>query len=545
MCRHTPFSLSLLVISLLVGFTATPARAASVGRPDSQTGITPFSGTSTLTYTSLDPLIPAAATRDFARSQQVETFAVRDATHWRFDVRVTAPVIESHDETIVDNGSQVVEYSTLSNQAVRLPGSAAQSAFLLPIFLQSPAPLGTTAAGYRALLKRNPREKVRSLGQTQRLGRTVDVLRIAPLGWESTGSCTGAKACAAKAKGYGSTTMWIDHQTGLVLESEQSGVPKRFGGQQGFRYTVTSLTVGQGPSDADLAYVPPVTVQNAPQNSGSEMGSGSGGAGRAFQAPPGFIAVGDPVTAAGTMLVHGNSSGSGGPMGGSSFVAGVFRGQPSQGFVYVDEQTRALGLPAVLMAGNPQQASSCQVWTGTFPDGLTWLAMMRGHIAILLAANKLTVADLVRYAADGICTAPIVPPPSAQQMQDTALDHLEVEIDITRQILGTVIAAAPSAADKQTLKSFDTRLESFDKAVFAIRHRSDPQTTYSPPRFPPPQKDQFADAVGALRGEMIPAKAQLAGAEAAVQSPADRQTLQQQGTVFDDLVRAVDAMTAT
>jgi hypothetical protein len=38
------------------------------------------------------------------------------------------------------------------------------------------------------------------------------------------------------------------------------------------------------------------------------------------------------------------------------------------------------------------------------------------------------------------------------------------------------------------------------------------------------------------------AKDNLSAAEAAVQLPADRQTLEQQGTVFDDLIRAVDAM---
>jgi hypothetical protein len=80
-------------------------------------------------------------------------------------------------------------------------------------------------------------------------------------------------------------------------------------------------------------------------------------------------------------------------------------------------------------------ARSCQVWTGAFADGLRWLTMMRGQIAILVVANKLTTTELVQYAAKGVCGAPIVPPPSASEVENTALDHLEVEIDITRQIL--------------------------------------------------------------------------------------------------------------
>jgi hypothetical protein len=227
---------------------------------------------------------------------------------------------------------------------------------------------------------------------------------------------------------------------------------------------------------------------------------------------------------------------------GISYVQGVFRDSANQGFVYLKERIRALGLPAGLTTESPQTAGACQVWTGTFPDGVRWLAMMRGHIAILVATDTLTQANLVQYAASGICTAPIVPPPSAQQVEDTALDHLETEIDITRQILGWVTAAAPTAADQKTLKTFDQRLEAFDRTVFAIRHRHDPQAVYSPPGFPPAQKGTFADTVAALKGEMGAAKYNLSAAEAAVQSPADRQTLEQQGTVFDDLIRAVDAM---
>jgi hypothetical protein len=310
---------------------------------------------------------------------------------------------------------------------------------------------------------------------------------------------------------------------------------------------VTSIAFGQGPSDADLAYVPPVAIQNAPQNSGvsSNGSSGSAGPGARFQAPPGFIAVGNPTPQGKSMTLQGSGSAEEWMSIGATYVQGLFRGDSVQGFVFVQERIRALGLPAAFAAGTTQSAGSCQVHTGAFPDGLSWLAMQRGQITILVVANKLAQANLVQYAATGICTAPIVPPPSAQQVLDTALDHLETEIDITRQILGWAIAAAPTAADKASLKSFDRRLASFDRTVFAIRHRGDPQAKYSPPGFPPRQKETFQDAVQGLKGEVPAAKSQLSAAEAAAQSPADRQTLQQGGTVFDDLIRAVDGMLST
>jgi len=224
------------------------------------------------------------------------------------------------------------------------------------------------------------------------------------------------------------------------------------------------------------------------------------------------------------------------------YATGIFRGSSQQGFVYIKERIRALGLPAELITGKTQAAGACGVWTGTFADGLRWLAMMRGKIAILVVANKLSQAGLVHYAAKGICRAPVVPQPSATDVRNTALDRLETEIDITRQILGWAIVAASSASDKATLKGFDTRLQNFNRTVFAIRNRGNPKAAFSGPGYPPAGHHAFKDTLQGLKGETGVAKSNLAQAEAAVQSPTDRQTLQQQGTVFDDLVHAVDAI---
>jgi hypothetical protein len=365
-----------------------------------------------------------------------------------------------------------------------------------------------------------------------------------PLFFVNTGSCSGPKDCAKKEKGFGSATVWLDHQYGITLRYEQHGARNIPGAQRGYRYEVTSITFGQGPSDADLAYVPPVALKNAPQNgiAQSSSGGGGGGPGAKFQAPPGFISVRNPMLQGKPMSAVGFGYGSEGMSGGSTYAEAEFRGNPSTSFVYLKERIRALGLPPQLTAGNAQMAGSCQVWTGTFSDGLTWLSMQRGKIAILVVSNTLTQPKLVQYATNRICPAPVVPPPSAEAVQDTALDHLETEIDITRQILGWAIAAAPSAADKRTLKSFDVRLQAFDRSVFALRHRGDSQAVYSPPGFPPVQHHAFKDTLAGLLGEIPAAESQLTQAEAAVKTPADRQTLQQQGTVLQDLVQAVKSM---
>lgn len=543
MRRHTTISRFVIGTVLAVGLVMAPAHGVQAAHPGQQIGqapLVPFSGTATLTSISADSQVPAKATNDLARSEQTETFAVRDATHWRVDVHTVAPVIDSSDETVVSDGQQVVAYSTLFNRAVRMPAGGALSASLLSTLLGSRgAPLGTTAAQYIQLAKSNPREKVRSLGQATVAGRTADVLQISPLVWTSTGNCTGPADCASKEKGLGSAQMWLDHEHGIVLRYEEHGLPKRYGGPRGYRYIVTSIAFGPGPSDTAIAYVSPVAIAAVPQQPFSQ--TGGSGPGERFQAPVGFIAIGSPVTRGNALSLRGSGTGDEWLSNGPSYAQGIFRGDSTQGFVYVKERMRALGLPAQLTMGRAQAAGSCRVWTGTFPDGLKWLAMTRGKIAVLVVANKLTPADLVHYAASGICAASIVPPPSATEVRNTALDRLEVEVNITRQILGSVIVSAPSAADKSILKGFDTRLQAFDRTVFAIRHHGDLKAVYGPPGFPAPQRSLFKDTVEALKGEMGAAKYMLAGAEAAVQS-ADRQTLTQQGTVFDDLIRAVDAM---
>lgn len=335
--------------------------------------------------------------------------------------------------------------------------------------------------------------------------------------------------------------MWLDHEHGIVLRYEQHGVPKKFGGDAGYRYAVIGITFGQGPSDADLASVPPVAVHDVPEGSGTSGGSGSD-SGMEFQAPPGFIAVGPPSVKGTSLSLQGVGFGDEFLSDGTSYVMGTFRGGSRQGFVYVKERIRALGLPVEFMTGTVQAAGSCRVWTGHFTDGLRWLAMSRGTIAILVVANKLTEVDLVHYAATGICTAPIAPPLTAREVRNTALDHLETEINITRQILGWAIRAAPSASDKSTLITFDKRLQALDRTVFAIHNRDNPKAAYSSPSITLEGHHAFKDTLRGLKGEIGLAKSMLAQAAATLQTSADKTTLQQRGTVFDDLVRAVDVM---
>jgi hypothetical protein len=534
----------IIGLGLFASLAATSVHASTTAglvHQSDPTAIVPFTGTAVRTWTLQDQQVPKAAAAEFTKYEQTETFAVRDATHWRVEVHVTTPVLSSADQTIVSNGQQVIEYSTLSNHAYRFPNGTAGSILLLSGLLQLGAPLGDSPADYVNLLEQNPRVTVRSLGTDQVAGQQADVVQTSPVVWSSTGSCSSAQQCAQKAKGYGSAKVWLDHQYGVVLRYETHGLSKLQGWpQRGLRYVVTSIAFGQGPSDADLAHIPPVAIKNLPGNSG---GGGGGGPDAPFTAPPGLIVLPAPVVGGTAMTQQSFAYSSGVPSDVTNTAEVSFQGNASQGFVYVMERMRALGLPSALTTGSPQAAGSCQARTGTFADGNRWLAMVRGHIAVLVVANKLSAADLVQYAASGICTAPIVPQPSKADVENTALDRLSTEIDITRQIIGWAIAAAPNAADKQTLTGFDKRLEAFDRTVFSIRHRGDPHATYTPPGFGPPEKESFANALQGIQGELGAADYALTNAETAVQSAADRHTLKVQGKVFNEINNAVGALT--
>src|SRR5579884_61475 len=348
----------ILVLVLALRLVAAPVQAAPAGQSGGQTAFVPFSGSATLSYTDTSQLAPAATTADLLKYRQTETFAVQDATHWRIDIQVSDPPLDSRTETVVANGSSLVVYDSRFDHAYRLPHAAMQSDLMLSAFLgEGGMPVGTTADQYRVLAKNIPGEKVRLLGQTEILGRPADILEVSPYARTSTGSCNGPKDCARKSKGYGAEIIWLDHQYGIVLRSRVHGVPKKIGATQHFHYDVTSIDYGTGPAAADLAYVPPVPIATLSTNGGvSSSGSSSGGGvADTLQPPPGFIAVKGPPA----MTLWGAENGDDWPSTGPSYADGLFRGDPSQGFVYVEEEIRAAGLPAMLTAGSPGTAGSC------------------------------------------------------------------------------------------------------------------------------------------------------------------------------------------
>jgi len=388
------------------------ARAA-----DAATNITPYRATAELSVHAPDDSAPAATAGDLGTSRIVFESMIEDATHWRVNTRILQPALLSNDEVAVANGSTVTWYVSATNRAVRYPLSPWWVGLFLLSELQGGQvlPMGQTLAQYVQELN-NPQTgtHARALGQETVLGRAADVVEVWPISRSTSGSCHSAAQCLKQSTGYGRARLWIDHEHGVVLRYQQFDMPAHGlgAGPQNFLYQVTAISFGAGPTPAELAYQPPVRPVEQKFKGGPVTfhSSGSGSSGRGWTVPPGFIAAGPPSDSSGIpYTLTGSGSGGDSTFGGDSANAVFHAGSPQtgpgslSGFLYVQEQRRVTGLPPALKAGTRWPAGTCVAYTGTYADGLHWLALARGDISVLAVANVLDERALAHWAATQVC----------------------------------------------------------------------------------------------------------------------------------------------
>lgn len=393
------------------------ARAVSAN-----TNPTPYRGSAEMSFvqeSGVSGEAPATALRDASGHRIMTTWEVRDLTHWRVDVRILAPALQSERQVAVADGTSVTWYRGIDHRAVRYPLIQPYSggSFLSDFQGGRGVPLAQTLAQYLQELN-NPRTHThaRVVGTQTILGRTTDLLDVWPVvrGSTSTGPCNNAQQCAKNTKqiGYGRARIWIDRAHGLVLRYQEYGMPTSGDFSRNFVYRVTSLTYGSGPSKAELAYRPPVQPVTAGTNATPNQGFGGIGERPRWQVPTGFIPVAAPSDAQGRRYIVGGTGQSSDGLLPVSSINAVFLSTPKQvdfnhpskgPYVYVQEQYQSNGLPAFFTSGTSHAAGRCTLYTGTYPDGIHWLALARGKISLLAVANRLDEARLTQWAAARIC----------------------------------------------------------------------------------------------------------------------------------------------
>jgi hypothetical protein len=339
------------LIALSVAGLVSPRSAQADGQ-----SFPTITGTSETTYV-LRGFEPPSVAAAVGRYRVESRWSVLDASHWRIDSRTIQPALQSHDETVVANGSTSIWYTSLYKHAEQIPRSSDATLDEIEYALAGSiaGEIQERGTAYYATQSVQPGSDVRSLGQATVLGRTADVYQIAPL-------YTGTES-------YGRVIFWLDHQYPLVLRLELHGMKPSQGDPLQWVYRVTSLQLGQGPSPQQLAYRPPVPAVSPSAASSSSGTSGYGSSDR-WIAPAGFISVSIPP---GYAL---RASGQEGEV-----LAGSRPGRADalfrrgKTFIYVEEQLRRLPLPAAFRHHPPVRVGRCAVRIGHFwHQQLSWAA---------------------------------------------------------------------------------------------------------------------------------------------------------------------------
>lgn len=411
-----PFRVAItmaIVLAILLTPKMPPLHVmAAAGPRENPSTLTPYTGMSVTTWTTRPELAPPSAARDLGTTSITSTWEIQDATHYRVDSIVDGSALDSNQNTVVANGTDVIWYSRMDNRAIRMPvNQSVLGTFDLFQGLTA-LPPGTTLEQYLALYNSKARgTHARYVGEGHILGRVTDIIDVAPVyrvNNKNSTSCNSAKACLRQSHGVGRTRLWIDHQYAVVLRSQEFGVPATSGFERRLLYRVTRITFGQGPNPDQLAYTPPGQIVKPPKNSETKS-SNSKTEGGTWQLPPPFLPVTNlkgPDSRKYLLIGVGES---GDPMlGGRAMEEALFAPggggvSPGGPYVYIEERIRADGVPQNLRTGQQIQLGSCEAWEGTYPDGLNRLVLSRRSVAILLVSNSLSTGDLQQYAGIRLC----------------------------------------------------------------------------------------------------------------------------------------------
>jgi hypothetical protein len=406
----------------------------------------PYTGSARVSYVTLPVYdLPKASATHIGLHRAIVHWSVRDQCNYRVEIRTLQPALDAGTTTVVVNGRKVLAYDTRTETAGQgtIPRTRVfhLGKCLLPLVLSGlvyggpqPDP-AQSIQSYLAQLRSGRASigggYVRIVGHTHMLGYPVDVLDFGPIGVDCTRSVSRRghmpRCVSGHGKGWG--RVWIDHDRPFILRYEEHGFKDvhDLGTQRlNFRYRVTALRFGQGPTDADLHYHPPVSVTQTGTKwtiLTSDFASGGG-----ITAP--FISVGSPLNVSSIYWVLDPQASSSFIMQGpkrqpvalyslfyagkhiTTYVTGADVARHPFGlyatgpYVLITERIRVHGLPRSLQMGTPQPAGSCTTWVGMYTDSQHWIAFDVRNVSFLIVSDTLDSRQLHRYVAKDICNRP-------------------------------------------------------------------------------------------------------------------------------------------
>lgn len=417
-----------------------PTAGASAQQAAGDT-VVPYTGTAYIgAHQWLGPLHPPQAAPYMDDTVVRIHFAVQDDAHYRIDLQTLAPALDAGTETVVMNGGTLDVYDARSNTAAEytvpssqfqryfvqfMSGNAeapGQGAAVLPVLPDPAQPL----SAYLDALRLDPfspdiHHAAALAGTDTVLGRPTAVINYGPIYLDESSCLPGTgSSCLDNAPGLGSAQLWVDADHPILLQYRED-IPTSIENKPGIVshlfYQVTALTIGQGPSAADLQFAPPVPVTRSAAGPGTDSWPGD----YSTTPPPSpFIVLPDPsgMTVACRNWEADTSFAGPSPI----LLASLFTTtRPVNGcqnpaepgpYLLVLQRLQAHGLPAGLEPGTPALEGNCAVWSGTYPDGTVWSAFDRNQVAVFVATNALSPAQLLRYTQQ-LCGAPISTGPNS------------------------------------------------------------------------------------------------------------------------------------
>jgi hypothetical protein len=306
----------------------------------------------------------------------------------------------------------MVTYESIEQLAVRSPLNARASTAvgLLPGFDSSP--IGTIQQ-YLASHRRDGSHAA-LLGTEQMLGQTVDIVKLWPTVVGESGDCGEAHPKNPCRKiSYGSLRVWVDEAHHFILRWIND-VPARFGGRT--EYRVTSITFGQAPAPAQLAFHPPVPVTSNPPSTAENRG-GAVLINGPWTPPSPFLPA-QPPTFGRTLGVSQGSSETDFPITETPSDESVLFALPTRpshtllvpparitgSYLYIHEALRKNGLPPLFTRGTARVFDACTIFAGRYTDGIHWVGTQHGDVAIMVTSNNFGGSRLTAYTSRQFCT---------------------------------------------------------------------------------------------------------------------------------------------
>ena len=192
---------------------------------------------------------------NFETHRTFTVWEVRDMTHWRIDIRVLQGPMDHRNEVVVANGQSAVWSGGIDGRVFRYALKPPQMGAVLFSMFQGGLGLlgglgpsmGQTLKQYLAALNnRQSRTHARFIGEQTVLGREADVIEVWPALWKGNGRCTTSQQCESSETGFGRARLWIDHERGILLRQQLSGIPTSVSdAPHNLLYRVTSLSFGR------------------------------------------------------------------------------------------------------------------------------------------------------------------------------------------------------------------------------------------------------------------------------------------------------------